>query len=83
MCVCVCVCVCVTCEGDNGVRVPEVDESISEIALVSKVNREIEKVVGSCMVPVNELEQRCLGVLVGHIPEHHRRPSVYPLQHSA
>ena len=49
----------------------EVDESITHVASVLEVNREVEEVITILHLLINSVEKHLLGVFVGNIFDHH------------
>lgn len=67
---------------DDGPEVNEVHEGIADVALVLKVNGQVEEVVEPLEVLIDFFKDRGLGVLVGDVPHHQRRPAVRTLHHA-
>mmetsp|Transcript_11849 Transcript_11849/g.21383 ORF Transcript_11849/g.21383 Transcript_11849/m.21383 type:complete len:204 (+) Transcript_11849:952-1563(+) len=53
--------------------IPEIDESVAQVAAVLKIDRQVEEVVAAAVALVQHGEQHFLAVLVRNVPDHERR----------
>ena len=69
-------------EGNNVDRVHEVNECISNVAPIVQVQWQVEKVISAFVQPVDTLQEHFFSVLVGNVPNHDSRSTVFAIEQS-
>ena len=69
-------------EGNDKDRVHEIDESVSNIAVVLQINWQVEKVVAAGMELIDFLKEHLLRVLVGDVSDHDRSARIFTSQNT-
>lgn len=69
-------------EWNDKDRVHEIDESVSNIAVVLQINWQVEKVVAAGMELINFLKEHLLRVLVGYVSDHDRSARIFTSQNT-